>query len=49
MNILDKLLQQVNYGISGPPRPGDTVVSMEPAGTSLQASDTLIQDEAEAG
>lgn len=30
-DILQELIEQVNYGISGPPQPGDTVVEITPA------------------
>jgi hypothetical protein len=31
MDILQEVIQELNYGISGPPQPGDTVVSTGPA------------------
>ena len=33
-NILDEIIQEVNYGISGPPQAGDVVITTEPAGAS---------------
>ena len=50
-NILDEIIQEVNYGISGPPQAGDVVITTEPAGhAGLEAHEAVLEEpELEAG
>jgi hypothetical protein len=37
MDLLAELIQEISYGISGPPQPGDTVVEILSSGTNVGA------------